>query len=102
MLVALPMAAAGGPAQKANGRGAWPEESLSGKIALVDPARKIVVVQTPDGVPFDFLVTAKTRITFGGHTVTIENLEADTYRAVSVRFVPERRGGVAKSIHMDG
>jgi hypothetical protein len=110
MLFALPLAAADPPAAKANGntmaaaalRGAWPEESLSGKITQVDPTRKLVVVETPEGIPFDLLITAKTRITSGGHTVTLEELTGDTNRTVSVKFVPERRGDVAKSIHISG
>jgi hypothetical protein len=110
MLFALPLAAVDRPAAKVNGntmaaaalRGAWPEESLSGKITQVDPTRKLVVVETPEGVPFDLLITAKTRITSGGHTVTLEKLTGDTNRTVSVKFVPERRGDVAKSIHISG
>jgi hypothetical protein len=36
-------------------RSAWPPETLSGKISMVDPDRKLVVVETPDGIPFDMV-----------------------------------------------
>ena len=51
---AIPMAAAM--------RSAWPSETLSGKIAMVEPDRNLVVVKTSSGVPFDIVVSAKTRI----------------------------------------
>jgi hypothetical protein len=69
---------------------AWPSETLSGKITVVDPVQKVVVVQTPDGVPYDIDITANT------------DLARDINKQVSVEFVPERRGDVARSIRIGG
>ena len=108
-LLALPLAAANKPAVKAvvpntaktaATRTAWPAETLSGKIEMVDPARKLVVVQTAGGIPFDMLLTAGTRIRSGGRSIGLDDLSADTNRNVSVRFRPEHRGDVARSMRI--
>jgi hypothetical protein len=110
LLLALPLAAANGPATKANSpvtattamRTAWPSETLSGKITMVDPAQKLLVVQTSDGIPFDMLLTGRTRIRSGDQSVTLQDLSGDTNKTVSVKFTPERRGDVAQSINIGG
>ncbi|HYW45210.1 MAG TPA: hypothetical protein VE959_20270 [Bryobacteraceae bacterium] len=83
-------------------RKAWPPEAVSGKIAMVEPARNLVVVKGPDGVPFDVVVTAKTRIKSGDQAITLKDLTQDTNKTVSVKYIPERRGDVAKSIRISG
>jgi hypothetical protein len=95
LMSAVPLAAA-------SMRGNWPPESLSGNIASVDPDRNLVVVQTPDGTPFDMCVTAKTIIKSGDQTITLKDLTRDVNQGVSVKFIPERRGDVAKSIRLNG
>jgi hypothetical protein len=67
---------------------------------MVNPAQNLVVVQTPDGVPFDMDVTARTRINAGDRSVALKDLTQDINKPVSVQFVPERRGDVAKSIRI--
>jgi len=101
LLLAIPLAAANGPANSAT-RNAWPAETLSGKITMVDPAQNLVVVQTPDGVPFDMVLTPRTLIDSGNQRVTMKDLSGDINQNVSVRFVPERRGDVARSIEIGG
>jgi hypothetical protein len=83
-------------------RSAWPPEFLSGKIVNVDPDRKLVVMQTPDGIPFDMVVTAKTLIKSGDQSIALKDLTRDMNQSVSVKFVPERRGDVAESIRLNG
>lgn len=112
--LAMPPAASNTPAAKANKnmpakkpaaaavRRAWAPETLAGKITIVDPQRKLVVVQAAGGVPFDMVVTPKTRINAGDRAVTFKALAADTNKAVSVEFTPERRGDVARSIRVSG
>jgi hypothetical protein len=82
-------------------RGAWPAETLSGKITMVDPVQKIVVVQS-NGVPYDLMVTSRTKIESGGQTMSLDGLSSDINQGVSVRFTPERRGDVASSITIGG
>jgi len=83
-------------------RTVWPPETVTGQIANVDPAKTLLVVQTPDGVPYDMVVTRKTKIESGNRAITLEDLTRDRNRKVSVRFTPERRGDVARSIQMGG
>lgn len=108
--LAIPLTAAT-PAAKTNKnkktaamavRSVWAPETLGGKIAIVDPDRNLVVVEMPDGVPFDMVVTAKTKIDLGDRRVGLRALTGDTNKTVSVKFVPERRGDVAQSIRIGG
>lgn len=83
-------------------RSAWPAEALSGTITMVDPALGTVVVRTSGGLPFDMVVTKNTRIELGNRTITPQDLQQDTNPNVSVRFVPERRGDVARTTQLNG
>lgn len=80
----------------------WPPETLSGKITMIDPAKNLVVVTGPHGVPFDMRVTSATRIQSGDKNLTLQDLNQDQQKAVSVRFVPERSGDMARSIQVTG
>ncbi|HTX34520.1 MAG TPA: hypothetical protein VME43_05845 [Bryobacteraceae bacterium] len=106
LLLAMPLAAANAPVKatipNSADRTAWPPETLSGKITMVDPSQKLVVVQTSDGTPFDMMVTPKTRIESGNQAVSFQDLNGDMNKNVSVRFVPESRGDVARSINIGG
>lgn len=110
LLLAMPLTAANVPAAKANKnkpaitaiRSAWSPEILSGKITMVDPNQKLMVMQTPDGVAFDMVVTPHTRMRLGDHATTLKDLTQDVNKPISVRFIPERRGDVAESIQIGG
>lgn len=109
LLLAIPAAAADrAPAAKAvttkasPAHKAWPAENLSGKIITVKPAQKLVVVKGSDGVPFDMLITPKTRITHGGQAVSLKDLGQFQNASVSLRFIPERRGDVAEWMRIGG
>jgi hypothetical protein len=83
-------------------RSVWPAETLSGTVTMVDPATKTVVIRTSGGVPFDMVVTRNTRIESGDRAITLQDLQQDMNKGVSVRFVPERRGDVARTIRLNG
>jgi hypothetical protein len=83
-------------------RSVWPAETFSGTIITVKPDQKLVVVKDPDGVPFDMVVTPKTRIGSGNRAVALKDLTQYQNKDVSVRFFPERRGDVAESIRIGG
>lgn len=105
LLLAVPLVAAGTSqkaAKNAASQNAWRPETLTGKIVSVDPGANLVVVKTPGGVPFDFDITKHTRIDASSHAVTLKDLMMDLNKQVSVSFVPERRGDVAKSIQING
>jgi len=111
LLLAIPVTAAQRPNAKtgktmasapASVRSVWPPETLAGKITLVDPAAKLMVVEGPGGVPFDMVVTSKTRIESGNRALKLQDLTQRTNQSVSVKFIPERRGDVAESIRVTG
>jgi hypothetical protein len=81
-------------------RNSWPPETLNGKIMMVNPAGKLVVVRA-DGVPFDLVVKPSTRIDQGKQKINLQMLAQDVNRPVSIRFVPERSGDVARSIEVN-
>jgi len=83
-------------------RTAWPAETVTGKLSLVDANHKLLVVKSTDGIPFDMLVTPRTRIHAGNQAVTLKDLVRDQDKNVSIKFVPERRGDVAESIRITG
>jgi hypothetical protein len=80
----------------------WPSETLSGKIVMVVPNQKLVVVKTHDGIPFDIDVTSHTRIKSGDRSMALKDLTQDLNKQVSVTFVPERHGDIARSIQVGG
>jgi hypothetical protein len=77
-------------------------ESLSGSLSMVDSAGKLVVVISPNGVPYDFQITPKTRIEVSGKTATLGDLEGQIHKDVLVDFTPERAGNMAQSIKVAG
>ena len=101
LLLSLPATAAS-KAKTSPMRKAWPSETLSGKITAVAADRKVVVVTAPDGIPFDMLVTPKTRIRSGTQAINFKDLTEYQSKNVSIKFVPERRGDIAKSIRIGG
>jgi hypothetical protein len=78
----------------------WPAETLSGKITMVDPARRLVVVQDSSGVPFDMVVGRSTHIKSANGMLSLNALKTDLNRSVTIKFVPESRGDVAKAINV--
>jgi hypothetical protein len=83
-------------------RSGWAPETISGTIAMVDPAARLVVVQNADGVPFDLVITPRTRIESGDRALPLKDLSGYRNKSVSVRFVPERSGDVAESVRIAG
>ncbi len=72
-----------------------PAETLTGRIWMVDPANRLVVVRDASGVPFDFVISRSTRIKSSIGTLTLHNLISMSDSQVRIKFLPERRGDVA-------
>jgi hypothetical protein len=106
LVLVMPAAAADKPPAAAGHsaamRTAWPPESLSGTVSMVDRKEDLLVVNGPDGVSFDMTITPRTRIWSGDRKVLLQDLDQYRNKQVSVRFVPERRGDVAESIRITG
>lgn len=78
----------------------WAPENLSGKIAAVDVGKSIVVVHDPSGTPFDFVVTPSTKIKSGTERLKLSDLASKTNDKVSVRYIPERSGDIARLVEI--
>ena len=110
-LCALPLTASHHPAQTTQHAAtksdqaiprAWPAETLTGTISMVDPEQHLVVIRDASGTPFDIVVIHATRITSGNQRLTLGDLSSDVNKNVTLRFVPERRGDIARSIQLHG
>jgi hypothetical protein len=75
-----------------------PPETLAGTILSVNPEEKLVVVKAAHGVPFNFIVRTSTRMQAGAQRLNLADLATRINSSASVRFVPTRRGNVARSI----
>jgi hypothetical protein len=95
----VPAMAAEKPAASKN---LWPAETLSGKIELVEPGQRVVVVESADKVPYDIVITPRTRIMMGDHALTLKDLAQYRNKDVTVRFVPEGRGDMGRTINITG
>ena len=73
-------------------------ETLSGTVSLVKADDKIVVVTSSAGVPFDFKVTAGTKIKIGDQKGKLDDLAGAANKQASVTYLVTRTGNVAKSI----
>lgn len=110
LLFTFPLSAADKPAVPAgkttpatvHPRAVWPPETLSGTITMVEPDQHLVVVQGSNGASFDMVVTPRTHINSGSQALTVKDLVRYEKKAVSIKFVPERRGDVAESIRING
>lgn len=76
----------------------WAPQNLNGTVSMVDPKMDLVVVKDSSGVPFDITVSRNTRIDKG---TTPEQLAQLTPKEmVSVHYVPEARGDIARTIEI--
>ena len=77
----------------------WAAQNLNGTVSMVDPKMDLVVVRDSSGVPFDFTVAGSTRIDKGAQREELSQLTPK--ESVSVRYVPEARGDIARTIQVN-
>jgi hypothetical protein len=77
----------------------WAAQDLSGTISMVDPKMNLVVVRDSSGVPFDIKVMRSTRIDAGAKREELSQLAPN--QSVSVHFVPEANGDIARTIQVN-
>jgi hypothetical protein len=87
---------------QAEARESWPPETLTGTISMVDPSQHILVIKGHDGVPFDMVIGRSTRIESGNQRLSLSALSQDLNHQVTVRFTPEGRGDIARSVNLNG
>jgi hypothetical protein len=76
----------------------WAPQNLNGTVSMVDPKMNLVVVRDSSGVPFDITVARNTRIDQGARREDLAQLTPK--ESVSVHYVPEARGDVARTIEI--
>ena len=77
----------------------WTAQDLKGTISMVDPKMNLVVVRDSSGVPFDITVARSTRIDSGAQREELSQLAPK--QSVSVHFVPETKGDIARTIQVN-
>ena len=103
MLAFLPALAAAttGKTPEKGTRSASETEVMYGKIAMVDTQNHVVVVKDDSsGIPFDLEIKPDTEILSGDNHVALDQLKDDISRDVTVEFLSERSGDVARSIRV--
>jgi hypothetical protein len=74
----------------------WAAQNLQGTISMVDPKMSLVVVRDSSGVPFDIKVMPSTKIDSGATKEKLSQLAPQ--QSVSVHYVPETNGDIARTI----
>jgi hypothetical protein len=77
-------------------------ETISGTITMVVPEKDLLVVTNSSGIPFNFVVGRRARITVNGKNVKLADLTSEINKSASVHFVPTRSGNVARSVEVGG
>ncbi len=77
----------------------WAAQDLKGTVSMVDPKMNLVVVRDSSGVPFDIQVARSTRIDSGAQHEELSQLAPN--QSVSVHFVPETNGDIARTIQVN-
>jgi len=94
----LAVAQEAAPAEKA--APAVKAETISGTISMVLVEKKLVVLTGSGGVPYNFKVTAGTRIKVAGKKVKFAELAEQTNKPATIKFLPLRSGNAAQSIEV--
>jgi hypothetical protein len=68
-------------------------QTLAGTLQMVVVEKKLLVVASSTGIPYDFNVTGATKITVGGIKAKLADLAGATGKSVSVKFLPEKKAG---------
>jgi hypothetical protein len=76
-------------------------ETIRGIIAIVDPAKQLVIVKNADGIYFDFKVEPTTRIEVTNAKVKMEDLSNQIGSKAEVTFRVLRTGDIALKIEVN-
>jgi len=76
-------------------------ETLAGTLQTVVVDKKLLVVTSSNGIPYDFTVTGATKILVAGKKAKLADLAGATGKSVSVKFLPEKKAGdIAQSVEV--
>jgi ABC-type amino acid transport substrate-binding protein len=75
--------------------------TVSGTLTAVDTNGKLLIVTDSDGVPFNFVVTPRTRIEVNGKKGNFDGLAGNSNQQVTVKFMDHLKGGLmAQSVQV--
>jgi hypothetical protein len=76
-------------------------ETISGTLSIVVVDKKLVVVTSSTGIPYNFNVTGGTKIKVSGAKAKLADLSGATGKSATVKFLPEKHAGnIAESIEV--
>ena len=76
-------------------------ETLNGTLQTVVVDKKVLVVTSSIGVPYNFTVNGATKIKVGGNKAKLADLAGATGKSISVKFLAERKAGnIAQSVEI--
>jgi len=73
-------------------------ETITGTVSMVVPDKGTIVVNSASGVPYNFKVNRATRIKIAGQKAKLADLQGQTGKAATVKFLPLRTGNLARSV----
>jgi hypothetical protein len=88
------------PVQMAPDKAFGPAETIQGSLMWMVKEQRVIVLKAEGGVPFNFKVTATTKIEIGRKKSGFEDLDKLTDAKISVTYVPTERGNVATKIQI--
>ena len=75
-------------------------ETITGRITMVNPEQKLVVIETSSEVPYDLKVPPETLIRYGNRVLPLTEMSPYQGLNATVRFEAHHRGGVAELIQI--
>jgi hypothetical protein len=75
-------------------------EDLSGTITVVDASERELTLIGPNGVPYDFDLTRKTRVELSNNQIGVKELANESHQQATIHFVPTSHGNLAESINI--
>jgi hypothetical protein len=75
-------------------------EQLSGTISFIGASDREVTLRGSNGVPYDFVLTPKSKVDLAGHKISPQQLASDKGKNATVRFVPTARGNIARAVQI--
>lgn len=77
-------------------------EELSGTIGYVSPSAKELTLMGANGIPYDFDLTAMSRIEQSGSKIARSELTDQSHKQATIKFVPTKRGNLAERVEITG
>lgn len=77
-------------------------EELSGTISFVGPSDKEFTLLGQNGVPYDFHLTAMSKIDSAGTKIARSELTSESHKQATINFLPTKQGNLVKRVEISG